>query len=317
MKKELDDGAFFTVQAWMITKLHLKTVERDAFAIIYGFSQDGESDYHGSLSYMSALTGYSKQSLCNALKSLTEKQYILKEEFELCGVKVCRYKANLDLVKNLKGIQGTLMGIQGTLMGIQGTLTNNKVNNNIDNKEDDIIINNNKTDSDNTLNDSFSDSNIKNNNECECDPPAQPTKQEKEKKPKKSRYDKCLDIIDEFVEEHHFGQDIKKALISYLEMRLQMSQIYANQWKGLLNRLVELSTDHKIVIKIINQSILKGWASFYELKEYGNQQYNSAYQKNVVFSEQGVSSNTMTEEDFSKEKDFQEQLRKDGKKWKF
>ena len=57
------DICYFSVQAWMVTKLKLKTVERDCYAIIFGYSQDGESFYHGSISYLSELTGYSKNSV--------------------------------------------------------------------------------------------------------------------------------------------------------------------------------------------------------------------------------------------------------------
>ena len=39
------DICYFSIQAWMVTKLKLKTVERDCYAIIFGYSQDGESFY--------------------------------------------------------------------------------------------------------------------------------------------------------------------------------------------------------------------------------------------------------------------------------
>lgn len=118
----VDDKVYFSVQAWMVTKLGLKGCERDVFAIIYGYSQDGESDYHGNLGYIAELTGYSKNSICTALKNLTEKEFIIKTEKEINNIKFCRYKINCD-------------SIQATCMGIQATCTNNNHNNKIDNKK--------------------------------------------------------------------------------------------------------------------------------------------------------------------------------------
>lgn len=126
MTTQIKDTAFFTVQAWMVTKLGLKTVERDIFAIIYGFSQDEESDFHGSLEYLSQLTGYSRNSICTALKSLTDKQLIIKTESETNHIKSCRYRTS-----HLYAIQATCTPpIQATCTpqeeGVQATCTNNK-----------------------------------------------------------------------------------------------------------------------------------------------------------------------------------------------
>ena len=42
---------FYTVQGWMVTELGLRGNELAAYAIIYGFSQDGASKFQGSLTY--------------------------------------------------------------------------------------------------------------------------------------------------------------------------------------------------------------------------------------------------------------------------
>lgn len=91
---KINNNNYFSVQAWMVNQLNLRTVERDVFAIIYGYSQDEESDFHGSLEYMSQLTGYSRNSICTALKSLTEKHYIIKTEKVVNNIKYCRYRTS-------------------------------------------------------------------------------------------------------------------------------------------------------------------------------------------------------------------------------
>ena len=77
-KVRVHDDNYYVVQAWMITKLKLKGLEKDLFAIIYGFSQDGEHDFHGSLEYLSQLTGYTRNRICDTLQHLIELNYIQK-----------------------------------------------------------------------------------------------------------------------------------------------------------------------------------------------------------------------------------------------
>lgn len=76
--KIVKDDNFYVVQAWMVTKLKLKGLEKDIFAIIYGFTQDGEHDFHGSLDYLSQLTGYTRNRICTTLQHLIELDYIRK-----------------------------------------------------------------------------------------------------------------------------------------------------------------------------------------------------------------------------------------------
>ena len=51
---------YYTVQEFMIRDLALKGNELALFAIIYGFSQDGESKFNGSLKYLCYWTNSTK-----------------------------------------------------------------------------------------------------------------------------------------------------------------------------------------------------------------------------------------------------------------
>lgn len=75
---------------------------------------------------------------------------------------------------------------------------------------------------------------------------------------KKSLYDKCYDQILEFT--NNVG--LIDALTSYLQMRLQMKDkpLYANSWKGMLNKLAKMDNQ----LEVVNTSIERGWASFFE-----------------------------------------------------
>lgn len=128
-ESKIRDSNFFLVNGWMINRLNLKGAALQVFAIIYGFSQDGESCFTGSLQYLSDFTNASKPTVIKALKELVEKDYLIKIENEMNGVKFNKYKANLLVVKNLNGgSQETLLGGSQISLpgGSQETLPNNK-----------------------------------------------------------------------------------------------------------------------------------------------------------------------------------------------
>ena len=136
---KINDDNYYQVSGWMLNRLQLKGTALDVFAIIYGFSQDGESFYTGSIQYLSDFTNTSKPTIIKALKELVEKGVVIKIENEMNGVKFCKYKANLPVVKNFDGgSKETLPPSKETLPGgSKETLPNNKDLNNKD------ILNNN------------------------------------------------------------------------------------------------------------------------------------------------------------------------------
>ena len=127
----MNDENYYQISGWMINKLKLKGIELNIYAIIYGFSQDGESEFKGSLKYLSEFTGgTSKPTLIKALKDLTEKQFIIRREEIINKVKFNRYRANLPLLKEFdRGSKETLQG------GSKETLPNNKLLDNESNND--------------------------------------------------------------------------------------------------------------------------------------------------------------------------------------
>ena len=88
------DSNFITILAPMITKLKLKGNELLVFALIHGFSQDGENRFKGSLRYLIEWTGLDKSTVIKLLKQLVDKQYINKFEYEKNKVRYCEYTSN-------------------------------------------------------------------------------------------------------------------------------------------------------------------------------------------------------------------------------
>ena len=133
---------YVAIQGWMITDLNLKGNELLIYAVIYGFSQDGESQFTGSLQYLADWCKSSKESARKVVKNLLEKQLLIKEDNIVNGIKFCKYKA-IKPKKEVDGIQQSCTGIQQSCMGgIQQSCTNNidiyNINNNIDNVEKDL-----------------------------------------------------------------------------------------------------------------------------------------------------------------------------------
>lgn len=111
----ISDENYITVQGFMITKLGLKGSELLLYALIYGFTQDGETEFSGSLKYMCEWTNSSKPTVMNALNNLVQKGYIEKRAEKINGVIFNRYKVSWGVVKNLYWGSKNFTGGQETL----------------------------------------------------------------------------------------------------------------------------------------------------------------------------------------------------------
>jgi len=106
---------YYTIQGWMINKLHLKGTALNVYAIIYGFTQDGESEFKGSRQYLSDFTGATRPTIDKALQELIDAGYIIKLSETINNVTFNRYKINIGVLKNFTGCKETLQGCKETL----------------------------------------------------------------------------------------------------------------------------------------------------------------------------------------------------------
>lgn len=67
------------------------------FALIYGFSQNGQGCFFGSISYLCETCGISKSTALRTLQTLTNKGFIIKKESVENGVKLVSYKSGVKL----------------------------------------------------------------------------------------------------------------------------------------------------------------------------------------------------------------------------
>lgn len=91
----MENESYWIIHSFMVKHLNLKGAELNIYAIIYSYSKDGQGEYYGSIDYLCKLTDLARSTVFDALKSLTEKGFLLKKEVFSKGengVKYCKYK---------------------------------------------------------------------------------------------------------------------------------------------------------------------------------------------------------------------------------
>lgn len=126
------------------------------------------------------------------------------------------------------------------------------------------------------------------------------------KKPSSSNlYTKCISLIDNYTT----NSELRSALIEYLKLRLEMKDVplYANSWKGLLNKLNrDFGTSERLAV--VRQSIERGYKSFFPLNNHNVKIHNV---------EHDVKSVAYTEEELKELQKLDEERERNGLRTKF
>lgn len=125
---------YITIQGWMINNLKLKGNELMLYAIIYGFSQDGKTEYYGSQRYISNALKISLPTVNSLIKKLLSKKLIINtsESHYIATVKETLTPQKEPLKKLKQSVKETLT------IGVKETLTNNNNTNNKNNNKNNI-----------------------------------------------------------------------------------------------------------------------------------------------------------------------------------
>ena len=137
MSKVLDNN-YFQISGWMLNRLNLKGTALNVYAIIYGFSQDGESSFNGSRQYLCDFTGATKPTIDKALAELQAMDLIIKTSKKINDVIHNEYQANLEALRDFTTSKETLPPSKETLQG--GSKETLPYNKDINNKEDNKSI---------------------------------------------------------------------------------------------------------------------------------------------------------------------------------
>lgn len=88
----MKDENFYVVHGWMVNRLKLKGNKLAIYAIIYGFSQDQESTFTGSLKYMANCLSCSRTTVINSLSELCDEGFIEKKSDTKNGILFNSYR---------------------------------------------------------------------------------------------------------------------------------------------------------------------------------------------------------------------------------
>lgn len=92
--KKFKRDNYIHVPGYAITELHLSGNELLCYSLIHGFSQDGDSEFTGSLSYIASALNVTKANAKAVVDRLVRKELIVKREIVTNKVKLCRYYIN-------------------------------------------------------------------------------------------------------------------------------------------------------------------------------------------------------------------------------
>lgn len=130
---------YIVILDWMVSELGLRGNELLVYALIYGFSQDGESEFTGSIQYICNRTGAGRTTVIEVLTRLKDKGVIIARNYKISNVTFCAYKSAIckgstDFDKDIRILRkGSTDFEQG---GSTETVHNNKDINNKDNNKD-------------------------------------------------------------------------------------------------------------------------------------------------------------------------------------
>ena len=244
----MENTDYLNIQGWMINELNLKGNELIIYALIYGFTKDGVSEFRGSRQYMADWTNSSVRSVQNVVNSLVDKGMIEKNNYtnkygslETSGYKAINVpklssentsllvkkvhegseKSSLPLVKKVhEGSEKSSLPLVKKVHEGSEKSSHNNIDNNISNN---IVY----------------------------------------KKEKNIKKESVQSVIAEYTE----SKDLQDALHGFVDMRTKVRKpLTVRAMKLSLNELDRLAVDDVTKIAIVNQSIMHNWLTFYKLQ---------------------------------------------------
>lgn len=90
---------YLQLQGWMIQGLNLKGNDLLAFGLIYGFCQEENQEFTGSIDYLCTWLNASRPTVSKSLNDLCEQELLVKKVVIIHGVTFNKYSVNLVNVK--------------------------------------------------------------------------------------------------------------------------------------------------------------------------------------------------------------------------
>ena len=223
------DSNFVVRFGWMKNKLKLKGAKLEVFALIYGFSQDGQSSFSGSFNYIADICGISRSTAIRAVNELIEIGLILRAETES---RENTYFVRMDKIDELCNSVGSKM-----------TPSNNR-----EECQNDTNIGSKMTPPNNIYN------NINNNKTNNTNAGAQVRES---------------DSLTERVNSYTDSPELREVLFDFIKMRKSIKRpMSIRALKRALKNLDNLGkNDTKMKLARVDQSVFHCWQDLYAVKE--------------------------------------------------
>lgn len=121
---------YITVPGFAVVELGLSGNELLCYSLIYGFTQDNETEFRGSLNYVASALNVTKQNAKKIIDRLIDRGLIEKREMFFSGVKFCHYVANRHgVTESATGcVQNNNGGVTESATHNDSDISNNKTN---------------------------------------------------------------------------------------------------------------------------------------------------------------------------------------------
>jgi predicted transcriptional regulator len=149
---------YYVVSGWMLNELKLKGNDLIVYALIYSFSQDGETEFKGSITYITEFTGAGRKTVNRSITHLISLGLVEKNEQNSITGKTNSYRAipfsEIDFRKvgqnDLRGASKSPTPYDNMTYGVRQNdlrgaskrptinISNNISNNNINNYKDKV-----------------------------------------------------------------------------------------------------------------------------------------------------------------------------------
>lgn len=287
-KQHVRPENYFITTGWMSTMLHLKGLEKEIFAIIYGFSQTTNQDFTGSQEYIAEFTGSTARGVRKCLDKLIEKGYIIRTA-DIYN-KPAYSSRTLDELTQICAIEECGKPVENTVESVEisGKLSTNEeqsssdinstsgtefhtMRNGVPNDEE-LCSTNEELCSTTHNNILYNINNIYNNiNAMQGNASENFQQQEKENvetpektKDGKYRYKSYQDIISEYTSD----EKLQKRIWNFISMRKMLKKSLTNEGLALvLKNLDSVAGNDQEKILVLEQSIANSYADVYPLKK--------------------------------------------------
>lgn len=120
---------YIIVPGFAVVELGLSGNELLCYSLIYGFTQDQETEFHGSLAYVSSALNITRGNAKKVIDRLLEKGLVEKREIYFSGVKFCHYVAKrYGVAKTDTPVSETATG--GMIDSMPNNIDRDNINNN-------------------------------------------------------------------------------------------------------------------------------------------------------------------------------------------